>query len=90
MVYLLACCLFMLMTVSTPLEVMQQLRLDAETIFLLTSLKSSRSEFLSDFIIGGNKEITEVLKPTEIHTPTTHTHTQNYTPSMKGSDIFLS
>lgn len=74
MVYRLVRCLFMLMTVSTPLEVMQRPRLDAETVFLFMSLKRSRSEFLSDFIIGGNKEMTEVLKPTQIRTPKTHTH----------------
>lgn len=60
--------------VRTPLEVMQRLRLDAETVVLFTSLKCSRSEFLSDFIIGGNKEKTEVLKPTETHTHTEETH----------------
>lgn len=66
---------------------MQRLRLDAETVFLFTSLKCSRSEF-SIFIIRGNKGMTEVLKPTEIHTP--RTCTQNFTPNMKGSDMFLS
>lgn len=54
---------------------MQRHRLDAETVVLFTSLKCSRSEFLSDFIIGReqrNDWSVKTYRDTHTHTEDTH------------------